>query len=54
MKGEGLYKHKIQAIENAIHFEFVIGRNELSINYELLFQGEIDLLLRKTIGYKMQ
>ena len=52
VKGDKLYKIEVQAINHAMRFEFAIRRNKLGLDYKLLFQGNVEALLKKSIYYK--
>ena len=53
-KRVGLHSKEIQAIDNAINFEFTIGQNGLSSDYSRLFTGQVTDLVNKTVCYKVQ
>ena len=54
--GEGKKGHEleVEAVENAIRMEFLLGRDRLSQDYSGLFRGNVESILKKDIAVKQQ
>ena len=49
-----LHVIELEAVNDAMQYEYTIGRNGLAISYLSLFQGSINQLLQKSDASKLQ